>query len=109
MKLPWQKLSGLLVGLSLGSATVPHYTAQSDTIAAELQIRNKLSLYALAVDSKNFGLLAEVFAETAVASFGSPPPNDILHGLAAVQAFIKAQVKGIITQHTISTAVVDFI
>lgn len=76
-----------------------------DTGAAELQIRNKLALYALAVDTKELGLLDEVFTTDAVFNY---PDIGLLHGVAALQTYINEVVRGLVTQHTISTMVVDF-
>ena len=75
--------------------------------AAELQIRNKLSLYAIAVDTKDFGLLTDFFTETAIANYSAPPPNDIYRGLPAIQEFLKVSVKDFVSQHAISSTLVD--
>ena len=72
---------------------------------AELEIRQKISLYALAIDQKNFGLLSDVFTPNAVANY----PNRVVQGLPAIQTFLKAQLADIVTQHTISSTVVDFV
>ena len=72
---------------------------------AELEIRQKISLYALAIDQKNFGLLSDVFTPNAVANY----PNSVVRGLPAIQTFLKAQLADIVTQHTISSTVVDFV
>lgn len=76
---------------------------------ASIEIREKLSLYALAIDQKDFCLLSNVFTTNAVANYGLPPPNDIIQGLPAIQALLKTQLGKIVTQHTISTTVVDFV
>ncbi|KAL8784764.1 MAG: hypothetical protein Q9195_008900 [Heterodermia aff. obscurata] len=73
---------------------------------AELEIRQKISLYALAIDQKNFALLSDVFTPTAVANY---PPNSLVRGLPAIQAFLKTQLGDIVTQHTLSSTVVDFV
>lgn len=75
---------------------------------AELQIRNNLSLYALAIDTKNFGLLADAFTQDVTAYLPLPPPNDVLHGLDSFQQALQNALGTIITQHTLSTTVVDF-
>ena len=75
--------------------------------ATELQIRNKLSLYAIAVDTKDFGLLTNFFTEKAVANYSAPPPNDVYHGLPAIQEFLRVSVKDFVSQHAISSTVID--
>ncbi len=101
-----QILVALIWLLSL-AGTAHSYSSCSDT-AAELQIRSKLSLYAIAVDTKDFGLLAEVFTQNAIADYSAPPPNNIYRGLPAIQEFLKFSVNTSVTQHTISSTVVDF-
>ena len=72
--------------------------------ADELQIRNKLSLYAIAIDNKDFGLLSQVFTQDVHINFPSPGGEN-LNGLPAVQEYLKAQLDGFVTQHTLSTTV----
>ena len=73
---------------------------------AELEIRQKIPLYSLAIDQKNFGLLSDVFTPNAVAKY---PPNSVVQGLPNIQAFLKSQLANFVTQHTISSTVVDFV
>lgn len=75
---------------------------------AELQIRNNLSLYALALDTKNYGLLAKVFADNMTAYYPFLPPNNIVRGLGTFQKLLQAAIGDIVTQHTLSTTVIDF-
>ena len=96
-----------LIALLPLAGTALSYGSCLDT-AVELQIRSTLSRYAIAVDTKNFGLLAEVFTQNAIADYSAPPPNNIYHGLPAIQEFLKASVNTAVTQHTISSTVVDF-
>lgn len=74
---------------------------------SELQIRNRLSIYALALDSKDFNRLNQVFTNDVVGRF-FPPPNDVLNGLETVKKFIADALDDIVTQHTLSTTVVEF-
>lgn len=98
--------STLLATLAIASTAFGYYHASHpDTGAAELQIRNKISLYALSIDTKNLGLMEEVFTTDAEANY---PGVGLLRGVPAIQAYIKEQVQGLVTQHTISTTVVDF-
>ena len=95
-----------LLGLFLFARSTLSHGSCSAT-AAELQIRNKLSLYAIAVDTKDFGLLADVFTKSAVANYSAPPPNDIFRGLPAIQEFLKVSVRDFVSQHAISSTLID--
>ena len=75
----------------------------------DVQIRDKISLYSIALDTKNFALLSEVLTVDTVGNYGLPPPNALVHGLADNQKVLKAAIDGYVTQETISTTVVDFI
>lgn len=75
---------------------------------SELQIRNRLSIYAVALDSKDFNRLNQVFTTDVVGRFGFPPPNDVINGLETVKKFLAGALDDIVTQHTLSTTVVEF-
>lgn len=75
----------------------------------DVQIRDKISLYSIALDTKNFALLSEVLTVDTVGNYGLPPPNTLIHGLAENQKVLKASIDGFVTQETISTTVVDFV
>ena len=90
-----------------GTACAQYHPPHPDTAAAELQIRNKISLYALAIDAKNFGLLDQIFTPDAVVDYNYTGQG-VLNGVAAVKAYVAEQLQGLVTQHTISTTVVDF-
>lgn len=72
-----------------------------------VEIRQTLSRYAIANDEKDFEALSKVFTPDAVCKFPLPPPNDIIRGLPAIQAALKIQLADFVTQHTMSTTVVD--
>ncbi|KAF7505689.1 hypothetical protein GJ744_000538 [Endocarpon pusillum] len=72
----------------------------------ELQIRNKLSLYAIALDTKNLVLLDQVFTPDAVIVYPGPAAS-ILHGLPALKTYLGKALTGFVTQHTLSTTVVE--
>ena len=97
----------VLIGLLSFTKTSSCYEYCLDT-AVELQIRNTLSFYAITVDTKDFGLLSEVFTKDAIADYSAPPPNNIYRGLPAIQEFLRASVNTAVTQHTISSTVVNF-
>ncbi len=75
----------------------------------DIQTRDKISLYALAIDNKNFPLLSEVFTPDTTAKFSLLPPNELLHGLTETQHVLKGALKDYVTQHTLSTTVVDLL
>ena len=89
--------------------TVLTYPATHLQAFTDVQIHDKISLYSIALDTKNFALLSEVLTVDTVANYGLPPPNALVHGLAENQKVLKASIDGYVTQETISTTVVDFI
>ena len=103
------KLSLLaLLGVAAITTTAAHYPSEPDTTAAELQIRNKISLYAISLDRKNYAPLTKIFAENTVADYQVPGLTGPLRGVRAVQEWVQSQLVGQVTQHTISTTVVEF-
>ena len=56
-------------------------------ISAYDSIKQVTNLYAIAIDTKDFDLLAQVFSEDAVADFGA---DSVWTGLSGVQAGLKA-------------------
>ena len=93
--------------LHLATTVLTYPTTQLQAFT-DVQIRDKLSLYSIALDTKNFALLSEVLTVDVVANYGLPPPNTVVHGLAENQKVLKAAIDGFITQETISTTDVDF-
>ena len=73
----------------------------------ELEIRNKISLYALAIDTKDFGLLSQVFTSDVVIDYHVPDSGP-LAGLPAVQAYLAKALDGFVTQHTLRLVFADF-
>lgn len=105
MKSTTRTWSMLLATLAIGSTAFGHYhPPHADITAAELEIRNKISLYTLALDGKDYRLLEEVFTTDTVVDYSTTR----LTGLPAVQAYVNEQLRGLVTQHTISSTVVDF-
>lgn len=75
----------------------------------DLEIRNKLSLYAIHLDNKQFDRLDEIFTSDVVANYGLPGTAGIYHGLTAVKDFLRSNLPpNSITQHAITTIVIDF-
>lgn len=75
----------------------------------DLEIRNKLSLYAVHLDKKQFDLLDEIFTSDVVANYGLPGTAGIYHGLTAVKDFLRSNLPpNSITQHAITTILIDF-
>ena len=87
--------------LSLASAC-----AQVSSSSDELQIRNKLSLYPIALDTQNFALLDQVFTANTVVDY-QIPGTSVLHGLPDVKAYLVKALTGFVTEHTLSTIVVE--
>ena len=70
---------------------------------AELEIRNKISLYGIATDNRDLAQYAEIFMLDVVADY----EGTISNGLPAFQAFELASIGNNVTQHAISTTVVE--
>ena len=68
-----------------------------------LEIRNKLSLYALAVDNKQFGLLDNIFTQDIFADY----VGQTYSGLPAFKAFLNISTANKTTQHAISSTILD--
>lgn len=71
--------------------------------STDLQIRNKLSLYALAVDGKQFDLLNQIFTPDVSTDY----VGVISIGLLAFSSFLANSVVNKTTQHAISSTVVE--
>ena len=97
-----------LILLHLASTVLTYPVTQLQGFI-DIQIHDKISLYSIALDTKNFALLSEVLAIDIVGNYGLPPPNTVVHGLAENQKVLKAAIDGMVTQETISTIAVDFI
>lgn len=54
------------------------------------EIRNKLLLYAIRLETKQFGLLDEIFTADVVANYGLPVTVGTYYGLIAVGNFLKS-------------------
>ena len=75
----------------------------------DLEIRNKLSLYAIRLDTKQFDRLDEIFTSDVVANYGFPGTVGTYHGLDALKHFLKSTLlPNYVTRHAISTIVIDF-
>ena len=72
----------------------------------ELQIRNKLSLYTIALDTKSFTLLDQVFTPDVVIDYRALDAS-ILYGLPVVKTYLVKSLTGFVTQHTLSSTVVE--
>ena len=92
----------LLCSLQLASSYPNGYTNPP----IELEIRNKLSLYSIAVDRRSWGLLADIFTQDVVADYG--PPFGPLAGIPGLTEFLINNTKGTVTQHSMTSTVVDF-
>ncbi|OQO02710.1 hypothetical protein B0A48_12239 [Cryoendolithus antarcticus] len=67
-------------------------------------IRNTLSRYCVALDTKDFSLLARVFTENVVAKY---PFGPALEGVEAIQAKISDRLKHITSQHALTTQTIE--
>ncbi|KAL8655710.1 MAG: hypothetical protein Q9226_002933 [Calogaya cf. arnoldii] len=74
----------------------------------ELQIRDKLALYAYAIDFKRFDDLEEVFIRDAYAIYGAGE-GDRLRGVPAIKNWISTAVIGQESQHAVNSILVSAI
>ena len=81
------------------------YTPLKDA-EAELQIRNRLSLYSISIDKDDFAQLDQVFTPDVTINYNVPGVGT-LNGLPAVKQYLTKVLTGFNTQHTISTTLVD--
>lgn len=73
----------------------------------ELQIRNTLAHYPLAIDGKNFSALNLVFVPDVVANYS--PPLGVVTGLHNVMKVLESALEKVTTQHALSTTVVEIL
>lgn len=75
-----------------------------DTLAIA-GIERTLNRFSLAVDTHDYSLLQLVFTNDAIGIFGAETPA--IQGLAAIEQALKASVGGSVSQHALSTQIVD--
>lgn len=88
-----------VISLALGvvaSRKIPIYDSR-----AVISLQQTLALYPLAIDSKKFAALDQVFAEDVIANYS--PPIGVLTGLPAVESVLQASLAPVLTQHALST------
>jgi hypothetical protein len=68
---------------------------------AVISLQQTLALYPLAVDSKNFAALDQVFTQDVVANYSAP--IGVLNGLPAVISALEASLAPVNTQHNLTT------
>ncbi|KAL8789663.1 MAG: hypothetical protein Q9195_006716 [Heterodermia aff. obscurata] len=90
---------------SLPTAYPNSLTAQNPTL--DLQIRNTLSHYPLAIDGKNFSALSLVFTQDVVANYSAP--LGVLTGLASLMSTLETSLAPVRTQHALSTEVIEIL
>jgi hypothetical protein len=90
--------------------TTPHLTTNDKTISHgslqdDLAVRNTLSQYCIALDTKNFDLLHDVFTADVIANY---PFNPNLTGVKAVKDAIQNRLGPIKTWHGLTTQRIVF-
>ncbi|KAL8750063.1 MAG: hypothetical protein Q9184_006561, partial [Pyrenodesmia sp. 2 TL-2023] len=101
---PSHALPVLLLFLSIITPVITY--TQLSNAQDELQIRNKLSLYAYAVDDKQFDLFDQIFTADTNAIY-SDAPADQLKGVEALKSYLSKAVAGQVTQHALSSILVE--
>ena len=101
------KLSPNLTSTTDAFSLAPSYSAAllHQDLTAELQIRDTLSLYPLAIDGKNFAALDLVFTPDVVANYS--PPLNVLTPLANVITALNESLRPVTTQHLLGTQIID--
>lgn len=93
----------LLSALFISSTAAAQYTpSQAETYIA---IRQVLNTYPLAIDSKDFSLLSQVFASDAVANYSAP--LNILTPLTTIATTLEASLAPVTTQHALTTQLIN--
>ncbi len=78
------------------------------TFAADwATIQQTLYLFSIAVDTKEYALLNDVFMPTATANFSTPSSQNI-SGLPAITALLSKGLTGLTSQHSLTTLAVEF-
>lgn len=80
-------------------------TAQNPII--DLQIRNTLAHYPLAIDGKIFSALSLIFTPDVIANYSAP--LGVLTGLTTVKSTLEASLASVRTQHALSTEVIEIL
>lgn len=70
----------------------------------ELKVRTTLSRFALFIDDDDFDNLDQIFTQDVFADYGPGATSD---GLPAFAAFLKFGLEGLVSQHAISSTVID--
>jgi hypothetical protein len=78
--------------------------------ATLLAIKNTLSSYCLALDTRDFSILKKVFTENMKADYSAVSPlNKDIRGLDALIDKLMVILEGKITHHALSTQILDFV
>jgi len=77
----------------------------ASNLTAWEQIHHTLSTYPLAIDSKNFGLLSQVYTPNAVANYSTG--TGVLNGLPNIETTLQTLLAPVITQHLLGTTKID--
>ena len=80
----------------VASREIPNHDSR-----AVISLQQTLALYPLAVDSKNFAALDQVFAQDVVANYSAP--LGVLNGLPTVISVLTASLAPVLSQHALAT------
>ena len=89
------RLFSLTIGLVAGRKITTHDST------AVISLQQTVALYPLAIDSKDFAALDQLFARDVVANYSAP--LGVLNGLPTVQAVLKASLAPVLSQHALTT------
>jgi hypothetical protein len=80
----------------VASREIPIYDSR-----AVISLQQTLALYPLAIDSKNFAAMDQVFAQDVVANYSAP--IGVLNGLPTVISVLESSLAPVLTQHVLAT------
>ena len=102
------KIVSIIAAFCYAKFSIAHNSIQQHPYQTSWeQIHSVLTLYARAIDTKDFALLSSVFASDATANYTGDLSN--LNGLPAIQTGLKGAVAKIDTQHLLGSISIDII
>ena len=82
-------------------------SSKASQAAAIVSIQQTLALFPIAVDTKNYNLFSSVFTPNVSANFSMPGTQNI-HGIPDLTAGLSKGLKGLVSQHSLSTLSATF-
>ncbi|KAG6903134.1 hypothetical protein C0995_004681 [Termitomyces sp. Mi166 len=90
--------------LALASSARALLDLNPSSASSVLAIKDTINHYPLAIDSKNFSALSNIFTVDAIANYS--PPLGVLSGLETIQNVLQSSLAPVTSQHGLSTQTV---